>query len=269
MQLLINQGAQIEHVDNYGMRALDRAIAVRNTSIVMCFLKKSAKLGPKTWAMAADKPDVMIILLNRLIEDGNLFYKKHAFKEALHRYTYALKKFPQDLKKLFLNNTSSGSGTASSSSSSSSPASTAPPSPQAKNLNEKLFIELKLNLYLNLARCERKLANYVNSMDYCTKALEINANSSDAYYCRARSKRDCGSYESALSDLHLAEEMGLTNADIKKLIIKLNDDLKSSKHIKLKQQQQQHESQAECKFIVLRHQNKTKIKCKKNFGNFY
>ena len=40
--------------------------------------------------------------------------------------------------------------------------------------------------------------------------------------------------------------MGLTNADIKKLIIKLNDDLKSSKHIKLKQQQQQqqHESQA-------------------------
>ena len=32
-------------------------------------------LGPATWAMAAGKPDIMILLLNKLMEDGNILYK--------------------------------------------------------------------------------------------------------------------------------------------------------------------------------------------------
>ena len=31
--------------------------------------------GPATWAMAAGKPDIMILLLNKLMEDGNVLYK--------------------------------------------------------------------------------------------------------------------------------------------------------------------------------------------------
>ena len=31
--------------------------------------------GPATWAMATSKPDIMIILLSKLIEEGDSFYK--------------------------------------------------------------------------------------------------------------------------------------------------------------------------------------------------
>ena len=75
VQLLVERGALIEHVDKIGMRPLDRAIGCRNVSIVVCFLKKGAKLGPATWAMAQGKPEIIITLLNKLVEDGNTLYR--------------------------------------------------------------------------------------------------------------------------------------------------------------------------------------------------
>ena len=75
VQLLLDKGAQIEHIDNIGMRPLDRAIGCRNVPVVVCFLKKGAKLGPATWAMAAGKPEIIITLLNKLVEDGNTLYR--------------------------------------------------------------------------------------------------------------------------------------------------------------------------------------------------
>ena len=75
VQALLERGAQIEHADQNGMRALDRAIDRRNTAVVVCFLKKGAKLGQTTWAVAAGKPDVLLLLLNKLMEDGNVLYK--------------------------------------------------------------------------------------------------------------------------------------------------------------------------------------------------
>lgn len=41
----MDQGAAIEHEDNNGMRPLDKAIGCQNTAIVICFLRKGAKLG--------------------------------------------------------------------------------------------------------------------------------------------------------------------------------------------------------------------------------
>lgn len=75
VQLLIDKGAQVEHVDKIGMRPLDRAIGCRNVSVVSCFLKKGAKLNPATWAMAQGKPEIIITLLNKLVEDGNTLYR--------------------------------------------------------------------------------------------------------------------------------------------------------------------------------------------------
>jgi ankyrin repeat protein len=49
----------MEHVDISGMRPLDRAISCGNIDAVKCFLKKGAKLGPSTWAMANGKPYIM------------------------------------------------------------------------------------------------------------------------------------------------------------------------------------------------------------------
>lgn len=49
----------LEHVDINGLRPLDRAIMCRHLPVVQSFLKRGAKLGPNTWAMATGKNDVM------------------------------------------------------------------------------------------------------------------------------------------------------------------------------------------------------------------
>uniref|UniRef100_A0A668AHD4 Tetratricopeptide repeat, ankyrin repeat and coiled-coil containing 1 n=1 Tax=Myripristis murdjan TaxID=586833 RepID=A0A668AHD4_9TELE len=122
VQYLVERGAVIEHVDYSGMRPLDRAIGCRNTSVVVTLLKKGAKLGNAAWAMATSKPDILIILLQKLMEEGNLLYKKGKMKEAAQRYQYALRKFPRE-----------GYGD-----------------------DLKAFKELRVSLYLNLSRCRRK-----------------------------------------------------------------------------------------------------------------
>uniref|UniRef100_A0A7N6AH95 Tetratricopeptide repeat, ankyrin repeat and coiled-coil containing 1b n=1 Tax=Anabas testudineus TaxID=64144 RepID=A0A7N6AH95_ANATE len=122
VQYLVERGAVIEHVDYSGMRPLDRAIGCRNTSVVVTLLKKGAKLGNAAWAMATSKPDILIILLQKLMEEGNLLYKKGKMKEAAQRYQYALRKFPRE-----------GFGD-----------------------DLKAFKDLRVSLYLNLSRCRRK-----------------------------------------------------------------------------------------------------------------
>lgn len=149
VQILLDGGALIEHVDINGMRPLDRAIGCRNIQVVQCFLKKGAKLGPATWAMAAGKPEIMyvyefkiqpntgclfyiyfrLILLNKLLEDGNILYRKSRLREAAHRYQYALKKFPVD-------DQGEHTGT---------------------------FHQLRINFLLNYSRCKRKLNVSMNS----------------------------------------------------------------------------------------------------------
>lgn len=63
-----------------------------------------------------------LLLLNKLLEDGNTLYRKNRLQEASHRYQYALKKFP-----------------------------TGP----TEHL--KTFTQLKSNFLLNYSRCNRKM----------------------------------------------------------------------------------------------------------------
>ncbi|XP_030643168.1 protein TANC1 isoform X2 [Chanos chanos] len=155
VQYLVERGAVIEHVDHSGMRPLDRAIGCRNTSVVLTLLRKGAKLGNAAWAMATSKPDILIILLQKLMEEGNLLYKRGKMKEAAQRYQYALRKFPRE-----------GFGE-----------------------DLKAFKELRVSLYLNLSRCRRKTNDFGMAEEFATKALELKPKSYEAYYARARAKR--------------------------------------------------------------------------------
>lgn len=65
VQLLINNGANIDHVDKNGLTAIDRAIEVSNASVVSRLLQNGAKIGPQSWAIADDKPDIIVLLLER------------------------------------------------------------------------------------------------------------------------------------------------------------------------------------------------------------
>ncbi|XP_047183838.1 protein TANC2 isoform X10 [Scophthalmus maximus] len=200
VQFLVDHGAMIEHVDYSGMRPLDRAVGCRNTSVVVALLKKGAKIGcqtlpsrprgPATWAMATSKPDIMIILLSKLIEEGDSFYKKGKVKEAAQRYQYALKKFPRE----------------------------------GFSEDLKTFRELKVSIFLNLSRCRRKMNDFGMAEEFATKALELKPKAYEAYYARARAKRSSRQFTEALEDLNEALTQCPNNREIQRLLQRVEEE---------------------------------------------
>ncbi|XP_034742373.1 protein TANC1 isoform X6 [Etheostoma cragini] len=200
VQYLVERGAVIEHVDYSGMRPLDRAIGCRNTSVVVTLLKKGAKLGNAAWAMATSKPDILIILLQKLMEEGNLLYKKGKMKEAAQRYQYALRKFPRE-----------GFGD-----------------------DLKAFKDLRVSLYLNLSRCRRKTNDFGMAEEFATKALELKPKSYEAFYARARAKRSSRQFSAALADLHEAAKLCPNNREIRRLLARVEDECKQMQRGQMK-----------------------------------
>ncbi|KAK6328230.1 hypothetical protein J4Q44_G00002080 [Coregonus suidteri] len=190
VQFLVDQGAMIEHVDYSGMRPLDRAVGCRNTSVVVALLKNGAKIGPATWAMATSKPDIMIILLSKLIEEGDSFYKKRKVKEAAQCYQYAIKKFPRE----------------------------------GFSEDLKTFRELKVSILLNLSRCRRKLNDFGMAEEFATKALELKPKSYEAYYARARAKRSSRQFPEALEDLNEAMKQSPNHPEIQRLLQRVEEE---------------------------------------------
>ncbi|XP_054976505.1 protein TANC1 isoform X2 [Sorex araneus] len=199
---LVEKGAVIEHVDHSGMRPLDRAIGCRNTSVVVTLLRKGAKLGNAAWAMATSKPDILIILLQKLMEEGNVMYKKGKMKEAAQRYQYALRKFPRE------------------------------------GLGEDMrpFNELRVSLYLNLSRCRRKTNDFGLAEEFASKALELKPKSYEAFYARARAKRNSRQFVAALADLREAVKLCPSNQEIKRLLARVEEECKQ---LQRNQQQKQ------------------------------
>lgn len=58
VEMLIDCGIDIEAMDKDGIRAIDSAIGHANEAVVASLLRKGAKLGPTTWAMAKGKPRI-------------------------------------------------------------------------------------------------------------------------------------------------------------------------------------------------------------------
>ncbi|KAJ8680121.1 hypothetical protein QAD02_015908 [Eretmocerus hayati] len=180
VQVLLERGAAIEHVDLHGMRPLDRAIGCRNVPVVQCFLRRGAKLGPATWAMAHGKPDILLILLNKLLEDGNVLYRKSRLKEASHRYTYALRRFPE------------------------APEISLGPEHEDHShtlAHQHSFTQLKMNFLLNLSRCKRKMNECEEAIELADEALKIRPLSYEALYARAKARVDSDQLHEALEDV--------------------------------------------------------------------
>nr|XP_026488539.1 protein TANC2 isoform X2 [Vanessa tameamea] len=165
VELLLERGASLERVDHSGLRPLDRAIGQRNVPVVNCFLRKGAKLGPTTWVMATGKPEFMLILLNKLLEDGNMLYRKNRPSEAAHRYHYALKK---------INPLISDEGL------------TTPSTQPVPHEHVSAFVQLKTNLLLNMSRCKRKLNEPSEALDLAARASVLRPNAFECSYAMAR-----------------------------------------------------------------------------------
>ncbi|KAK1878333.1 Protein TANC2 [Dissostichus eleginoides] len=190
VQLLVDHGASVEHVDCSGMRPLDRAVGCRNTSAVIALLRKGAKIGPATWAMATSKPDIMMVLLSKLIQEGDRLYKLGSVQEASLSYQAALQKFPCD--------------------------------------DVKTFRQLRVCVLLNLSRCHRKMNDFGLAEEFSTRALELKAKSYEAFYARARAKRGRRQYHAALEDLIEASCLCPSNREIQRLLTRVKEECRQA-----------------------------------------
>ncbi|XP_044058936.1 protein TANC1-like isoform X2 [Siniperca chuatsi] len=199
---LVEHGAVLERAENNGARGSDRTTGCQNPALVASLLKKGSKMGYRTaphdrsghatWAMASSKPDILLILLQKLMEEGNILYKKGRMKEAGQRYQYALRKLPRE-----------GQGE------------------ELKGLKD-----LRVSLYLNLSRCRRKTSDFGIAEDFATKALELKPRSYEAYYARARAKRSSRQFAAALADLHEAARLCPSNREIRRLLVRVEEECK-------------------------------------------
>ncbi|XP_061829737.1 protein TANC2 isoform X2 [Nerophis lumbriciformis] len=186
VQHLVDHGASVEHADSSGMRPLDRAVGCRNTSAVIALLKKGAKIGPATWAMATSKPDILMVLISKLVQEGDKLYKQGKVREAAHSYQSALQKFPVD--------------------------------------EMKTFRQLRVCVLLNLSRCRRKMNDFSLAEEFATKALELKAKSYEAFYARARAKRSRRQFHAALEDLLEASRLCPSNREIQRLLSRVKEE---------------------------------------------
>ncbi|XP_074552023.1 protein TANC2-like isoform X2 [Halichoeres trimaculatus] len=190
VQYLVDHGASVEHVDCNGMRPLDRAVGCRNTSAVIALLRKGAKIGPATWAMATSKPDILMVLLSKLMQEGDKLYKQGKVREAAHSYQSALQKFPGD--------------------------------------ELKALRQLRVCVLLNLSRCHRKMNDFGLAEEFATKALELKSQSYEAFYARARAKRSRRLFHAALEDLIEASRLSPSNREIQRLLSRVKEECRQA-----------------------------------------
>ncbi|GLD61193.1 protein TANC2-like isoform X3 [Lates japonicus] len=176
--------------------------------------------GPVTWAMATSKPDILMVLLSKVIQEGDKLYKQGNVREAAHSYQSALQKFPGD--------------------------------------ELKTFRQLRVCVLLNLSRCRRKMNDFGLAEEFATKALELKAKSYEAFYARARAKRSRRQFHAALEDLIEASRLCPSNREIQRLLSRVKEECRqvaqqqdspahSSHHV---HQQNVSISEARCRDLV-------------------
>ena len=108
-----------------------------------------------------------LILLNKLLEDGNMLYRQGHLAEASHRYRYALKRLP--------------------------PVPGAGDQQQQQQLEQQQLASqlstLSLHLLLNLSRCERRSGHYHEAARHAAQAIASHPACQEGYTARAKVSR--------------------------------------------------------------------------------
>lgn len=138
-----------------------------------------------------------MLLLNKLLEDGNTLFKKGKIGEAAHRYQYALRRIPL--------------------------------SPNHKDT----FNQLKIHLLLNLSRSRRKVGDFSDALQLADSVLNLNKNCFEAHYAKAKANRESGQLHAALANLTDAARIAPQNREIHRVILKIKEEIKTVERSKL------------------------------------
>merc|ERR1712142_128708 len=190
VEVLLDNGANMEKPDLRGIKPLDRVIGFGNAAVATVFLRNGAKLGPATWVMAEGKPEIQMILLNKLLEDGNTLYRQNKLVDAAHRYSYAIKRLPNERAGW-----------------------------------EDSFLQLEIPLFLNLSRCERRQGHQGNAANLASQVVASHPLCVEAFIARAKALKAMGMMKEALVDYSTALEIVPNNRDIEKSMKKLKEEM--------------------------------------------
>ena len=131
-----------------------------------------------------------LILLNKLLEDGNTLYRQNRLPDAAHRYSYAIKRLPRE-----------------------------------KSGWEETFSQLEIPLFLNLSRCERRQGHHKNAAHLASQVVASHPLSVEAFIARAKALKAMGMAREALLDFSTALELVPDSKDIEKSIKKLKEEM--------------------------------------------
>lgn len=135
-----------------------------------------------------------MLLLNKLLEDGNTLFRKGSLSEAAHRYQYALRRLPNNMA----------------------------------GQHRPIFEQLQIHLLLNLSRCKRKAGLFAEAVELADKVLKVNPLNYEAHYAKAKAHREEGNLREALEDLTAAARVAPQNRDVHRIILRIKAEIGAS-----------------------------------------
>ena len=141
-----------------------------------------------------------LILLNKLLEDGNTLFRKGRLTDAAYRYEYALRRMPR-LR------------------------------PDAASLpttaSEDIFGQLKTHLLLNLSRTKRKLGDFKEAETSASQVIMLRPQCHEAWWARAKARSDQDRLHEALGDLREALKLAPNNLQLHAFSIQVKTQLEA------------------------------------------
>lgn len=163
VSLLLSRNCDQYEYDSSNMRPLERAISSRSGEVALLLLRSGSKPEPATWALAADRTELLFLLLHKTLEDANHKYKHEDIEGARELYKLGLSRFMVELLSSGLENAA----------------------------------ELKASLLLGASRCARRLGQQKDAESLASQALNLKPCWFQAFYARSRSRAETGKVHEA------------------------------------------------------------------------
>lgn len=134
-------------------------------------------------------------MLNKLLEDGNMLFRKGRLTDAAYRYEYALRRLPR-LR------------------------------PDA-SASEDIFAQMKSHLLLNLSRTKRKMGHFDEAEECAKQVLASRPQCHEAWWARAKARADKGHFQEALCDLREALKLAPQNMQLHAFSLQVKNQLEA------------------------------------------